>query len=65
MMPTLDNKLITYFTSTLQTMAATKRNAGLTSALPRATLNDEELVSFTFPNLKQSILLFSLLIDVY
>lgn len=28
----------------LQTMAATKRNAGLTSVLPRATLNDEELV---------------------
>lgn len=27
-----------------QTMAATKRNAGLTSVLPRATLNDEELV---------------------
>ncbi|CAB3387433.1 Hypothetical predicted protein, partial [Cloeon dipterum] len=27
----------------LKTMAATKRNAGLTSALPRATLNDEEL----------------------
>jgi hypothetical protein len=27
-----------------QTMAATKRNAGLTSAVPRATLNDEELV---------------------
>lgn len=26
-------------------MAATKRNAGLTSAVPRATLNDEELVS--------------------
>lgn len=26
-------------------MAATKRNAGLTSAMPRATLNDEELVS--------------------
>ena len=25
-------------------MAATKRNAGLTSVLPRATLNDEELV---------------------
>lgn len=25
-------------------MAATKRNAGLTSAVPRATLNDEELV---------------------
>lgn len=28
----------------IQTMAATKRNAGLTSAVPRATLNDEELV---------------------
>lgn len=26
-------------------MAVTKRNAGLTSAVPRATLNDEELVS--------------------
>ena len=26
-------------------MAATKRNAGLTSAVPRASLNDEELVS--------------------
>lgn len=26
-------------------MAATKRNAGLTSVLPRATLNDEELVT--------------------
>lgn len=33
----------------LQTMAATKRNAGLTSALPRATLNDEELVSVAMP----------------
>jgi hypothetical protein len=31
-------------------MAATKRNAGLTSAVHRATLNDEELVSIeTFP----------------
>ena len=30
-------------------MAATKRNAaGLTSAVPRATLNDEELVSLYF-----------------
>ncbi|XP_042237510.1 protein unc-13 homolog A-like [Homarus americanus] len=29
----------------LKTMAATKRNAGLTSAVPRASLNDEELVS--------------------
>ncbi|XP_037781415.1 protein unc-13 homolog B-like isoform X13 [Penaeus monodon] len=28
----------------LKTMAATKRNAGLTSAVPRASLNDEELV---------------------
>lgn len=28
-----------------QTMAATKRNPGLTSAVPRASLNDEELVS--------------------
>ncbi|KAF2363046.1 hypothetical protein FHG87_006190 [Trinorchestia longiramus] len=27
------------------TMAATKRNAGLPSAVPRASLNDEELVS--------------------
>lgn len=26
-------------------MAATKRNAGLTSGVPRQTLNDEELVS--------------------
>lgn len=25
-------------------MAATKRNAGLTSAIPRPTLNDEDLV---------------------
>ena len=31
-----------------QTMAATKRNSGLTSVIPR-TMNDEELVSlFTF-----------------
>lgn len=29
----------------LKTMAATKRNAGLTSAVPRASLNDEELVN--------------------
>lgn len=29
-------------------MAATKRNAGLTSAVPRATLNDEELVCDTY-----------------
>jgi hypothetical protein len=31
-------------------MAATKRNAGLTSAVPRATLNDEELVSVNVMN---------------
>lgn len=31
-------------------MAATKRNAGLTSAVPRATLNDEELVSLNVMN---------------
>jgi hypothetical protein len=31
-------------------MAATKRNAGLTSAVPRATLNDEELVSLNVTN---------------
>lgn len=35
--------MLTYVSA--QTMAATKRNAGLTSAVPRATLNDEELVS--------------------
>lgn len=29
-------------------MAATKRNAGLTSAVHRATLNDEELVRFLY-----------------
>lgn len=33
--------------SVSQTMAA-KRNAGLTSAVPRATLNDEELVSNSY-----------------
>lgn len=32
-------------------MAATKRNAGLTSAVHRATLNDEELVSYCFLNI--------------
>lgn len=31
-----------------QTMAATKRNAGLTSAIPRPTLNDEDLVRNIF-----------------
>jgi len=38
-------------------MAATKRQAGLTNAIPRSTLNDEELVSknimcFVFLNYK-------------
>ena len=37
-------------------MAATKRNAGLTSAVPRATLNDEELVR---TRLFQTIFVFS------
>ena len=37
-------------------MAATKRNAGLTSAVPRATLNDEELVSLTVMNNKSFVL---------
>lgn len=32
-------------------MAATKRNAGLTSAVPRATLNDEELVIWNISHL--------------
>jgi hypothetical protein len=36
--------MITMVSINFQTMAATKRNAGLTSVLPRATLNDEELV---------------------
>jgi protein unc-13 len=34
-------------------MAATKRNAGLTSAVPRASLNDEELVRIIFKFLYQ------------
>lgn len=37
-----DNNMKLY--SNLKTMAATKRNAGLTSAIPRPTLNDEDLV---------------------
>lgn len=36
----------------LKTMAATKRNAGLTSAVPRASLNDEELVNTRDPSNK-------------
>lgn len=31
-------------------MAANKRNAGLTSAIPRASLNDEELVNLELKN---------------
>lgn len=46
-----------------QTMAATKRNAGLTSAVPRATLNDEELVRtcplVTVPHHRHSVSLFN------
>lgn len=42
---TYDNILFPF-----QTMQATKRNAGLTSAVPRATLNDEELVSMHYLN---------------
>lgn len=37
-------------------MAATKRNAGLTSAVHRATLNDEELVSQTVQLFTRNIL---------
>lgn len=38
----------------MQTMAATKRNAGLASAVPRATLNDEDLVCRIHHNSPQS-----------
>lgn len=38
-------------------MAATKRNAGLASGVPRPTLNDEELVSIYmyYKELKRSL----------
>lgn len=44
-------------------MAATKRNAGLTSAVPRATLNDEELVKY-FP-FKKNFFLYINLIGIH
>ncbi|XP_020712290.2 protein unc-13 homolog B isoform X11 [Athalia rosae] len=40
----------------LKTMAATKRNAGLTSAVPRATLNDEDLKMHVYKKTLQALI---------
>ncbi|XP_043278069.1 uncharacterized protein unc-13 isoform X4 [Venturia canescens] len=40
----------------LKTMAVTKRNAGLTSAVPRATLNDEELKMHVYKKTLQAMI---------
>nr|XP_027199543.1 protein unc-13 homolog B-like isoform X2 [Dermatophagoides pteronyssinus] len=40
----------------LKTMAANKRNAGLTSAIPRASLNDEELKTHVYKKTLQALI---------
>lgn len=48
-------RLFLVFLKVLKTMAATKRNAGLTSAVPRATLNDEELKTHVYKKALQAL----------